>query len=262
MTNIIGAVSCHLQFETPREAFEQAAAYGLDAIEWFESGEARWTTAEYAPVIRRMAGEFGVCAAYHAPYIGAWSLAQADRDSARAVARDILERARRLDAGTVTLHIGTCPEGVERRTAIENAIEGLAAVLDDARRSGIRFVIENFTKCHNPRDLGDTVEDLAPFFDVFPEDVVGWTLDTGHAAITGNLDAMFTAFGTRLGNLHLHDSDGRTDGHLPPGNGVFDWQDLFRRLRSMAYQGPVTLEFPERSGRYPPFIKRLRMLHG
>jgi sugar phosphate isomerase/epimerase len=54
---------------------------------------------------------------------------------------------------------------------------------------------------------------------------LGLTLDCGHAAISGTLDAFLAEPRARLAHVHLHDNGGPTDTddpHRPLGEGVVD----------------------------------------
>ena len=48
--------------------------------------------------------------------------------------------------------------------------------------------------------------------------------------------------GKYLGHLHLHDNRGKSDEHLPVGNGTFPFAELFQILRSSNAQPTITLE--------------------
>jgi len=41
----------------------------------------------------------------------------------------------------------------------------------------------------------------------------------------------------------LHDTHGRDEEHLLPGQGIVDFRRVFRRLGSLGYTGPFTLDF-------------------
>jgi len=45
-----------------------------------------------------------------------------------------------------------------------------------------------------------------------------------------------------LGQIHLHDNDGRTDSHLAVGEGIFDFTGLFDYLRGQGLKPLITLE--------------------
>jgi len=258
MDNPIGAVSCHISSRSVEEIVEKAVQYGLDFVEWFESGDRVWTTPDQASQVRRLSRKFGTGVSFHAPYVGKWSPVGPDAHHARKVVRDIMDRARLLGAQTVTMHIGTLSPGRSRTEVVNELCEVLLQEVARLREAEICFAFENFTACHSPADLGDRVEDLTTLLSALPPDVAGWTLDTGHAVITGSMDRLLDALGERLRNVHLHDSDGQTDGHLPPEQGIVDWAALLARLKELDYRGPLTLEFPETSGIWPSFVERLR----
>ncbi len=73
---------------------------------------------------------------------------------------------------------------------------------------------------------------------------VGFCLDTGHLmAFAGTgwqpwLDQLIPW----LGQLHLHDNDGRNDQHIAVGTGLFDFQALFDHLRREKLFPIITLE--------------------
>ena len=41
----------------------------------------------------------------------------------------------------------------------------------------------------------------------------------------------------RFGNIHIADNDPAGAGHLPVGEGVIDWLEFFRTLRTIGYDG-------------------------
>jgi len=73
---------------------------------------------------------------------------------------------------------------------------------------------------------------------------IGHTFDIGHwflfsdVPITEWLDAM----GPYLKHLHLHDNTGKSDAHLPVGEGKIDFNQFFSELHKHALQPSMTLE--------------------
>ena len=258
MDNLLGAVSCHLTFTSPEEAFIQAAGYGLGTIEWFESREPRFSLPDTAREIRVLAAKYGVANSYHAPYLGPWSLGTLDSSDAAGRAVDMVERAARLEARSVTVHLGASRQGRSRDEALRIAVAAIAAAAVTAEREGVTMAVENFTRSHSEMDLGDSVEEMELALSQCPPGIVGLTLDTGHAAIGRCLPEILDRLGDRIVNTHLHDTDGTTDGHLPPGAGIIDWEWLLGRLLALDYAGPLTFEFREATGMYPEFIGFVR----
>ena len=48
--------------------------------------------------------------------------------------------------------------------------------------------------------------------------------------------------GKKLAHLHLVDSDGHSDDHLIPGDGILPLPELLRELAERGYQGKATIE--------------------
>lgn len=69
-------------------------------------------------------------------------------------------------------------------------------------------------------------------------------LDTGHCSVFGlsPADAVRLLGKEYLRAMHVHDNDGRADGHMLPGEGVIDWEDFARALAEVDCACPVSLE--------------------
>ena len=76
----------------------------------------------------------------------------------------------------------------------------------------------------------------------------GFTLDTGHSILYGEGPVSYLErSGSRLRHLHLHDNLGGDseryhDLHLPPGQGIVDWERLAIELRNRKYSGTSVFE--------------------
>lgn len=254
MKNRIGVVSCHLSFDSLREAFEKACAFGFGVIEWFESDTPDFSEPDTAAQIVALSDEYGIVSEYHAPYRGPWDLGRLQPDEISARLHQALMRARRLGAERVTLHMGTHAPDTSRDTAIEKVAHAFA----QAAGGDIRLCVENSTTCHNQTELGVTTRELERCFEIIGKKPLGWTLDVGHANVTDNLFELLERFGNRLLSTHLHDTDGISDGHLPPGKGTVDWSRLFSVFVRMGYEGPLNFEFPETSDAFPEFARSIQ----
>ncbi len=69
-------------------------------------------------------------------------------------------------------------------------------------------------------------------------------LDTGHCAVLGLSagDAVRLIGKDYLWVLHVHDNDGLRDRHLPPYDGVLDWDDFSDALAEIDFDGTLSLE--------------------
>ncbi len=73
---------------------------------------------------------------------------------------------------------------------------------------------------------------------------IGFCLDTGHLmAFAGTgWQPWLAELSPWLGQLHLHDNDGRGDAHIAVGEGIFDFQALFQHLKQESQVPFITLE--------------------
>lgn len=68
-------------------------------------------------------------------------------------------------------------------------------------------------------------------------------LDTGHAFLSGQEPAhMARILGDNLKVLHLQDSDGNDDLHIPPTCGNIDWADFWKALKEIGFKGELNFE--------------------
>ncbi len=147
--------------------------------------------------------------------------------------------ARDIRAGLIVVHIGRievlgidpaqAPEAV-RREALENGVEFLRAAARLAEDTGVVLGVENLL--HKPGDVLQSYQELVEVVEASGSQVVGITLDTGHAELTDGLDDAVEAFGPHLRHLHVHDCVGGED-HHEVGQGSLDlskYADVLRKV--------------------------------
>jgi len=113
----------------------------------------------------------------------------------------------------------------------------LREACDFAEDFGISFLLENMINlerllCRNPEELLGMIEDV-------DRTNMGACLDVGHANNVGKLDE-FLKHSSEFKHLHLHDNDGSSDQHLPPGRGTIDWEKV--KLSFSEYTGRAVIE--------------------
>ena len=147
--------------------------------------------------------------------------------------------------------------GAEKAVIHPGYIDGLAVyVVDDAlalamdsldrigRRAmelGVVLCIENMFPRLGPYAAPD---DFEVIFRRFPE--LKLVLDTGHAHIGDpagrRIVDFILRFKDRLAHVHISDNMGRSDDHLPVGQGTIPFKAVARALRSVRYDSTITLE--------------------
>lgn len=74
---------------------------------------------------------------------------------------------------------------------------------------------------------------------------LGMCLDVGHFNCFNNGYTIYEAvklMGEKLKALHVHDNDGKSDTHLFPGHGTFDFVGLIKGLKDINFRGVFSLE--------------------
>jgi sugar phosphate isomerase/epimerase len=173
----------------------------------------------------------------HALFGGEMDLGIADEDQrTRGLATHTrtLQIAADLGAPNVVFHIG----GRRSHVAMDRVLHSVEQLLPTAAHTGVDIAIENLP----PGLLGSDPADLVEIMAAFESPRVGVCLDTGHANLTGGCDRWLDAVGPRINMVHLHDNQGDSDSHLPPGMGTIAWDRVQRRLREHGYQGPWVSE--------------------
>ena len=119
-----------------------------------------------------------------------------------------------------------------------------------ARNAGIKISIENMWQRHpqTKHIIDDVCADpyeLVRYHDTLDDpDTFNICLDIGHVALCGREpeDAVRIIGHDRLGALHVHDVDYKTDLHTLPGLANIDFDAVCRALGEIDYTGVFTLE--------------------
>jgi len=140
-----------------------------------------------------------------------------------------LDMTAALQADIMVMHSGFLPffSRGGRRHWFSNWAERMKPVLERAGELDITLAIENSWE--------DRPEVLEHLLELLNSEDVYVCLDTGHLNTFSRLpiDYWWNRLGEKVVAMHLHDNDGLSDDHLPPGRGTFDFQRLGRLLVRM-----------------------------
>ena len=156
-----------------------------------------------------------------------------------------LEYCAQLGGRIAVVHVsGPVEEGwYEESVRMSKAfVEELKSIAD---KLGIRLALENLWRSDRPQ-LGYSLAELAQ---AFPDEELGFCLDTGHAAINRvDITTDLQAAGQRLLSVHAHNNDGLRDRHWLPPQGVLDWLEVEESLAAAGYEGCRVLEVSGNGG--------------
>lgn len=128
----------------------------------------------------------------------------------------------------------------DAEVAHSNNVALVKRLLPFAEKYNVTLCLENMPfKSHTI----STVSKTAEFIDEIHHKNLGMCFDTGHAILFGHQSGdMVRLIGHRLKALHVHDNDGNQDLHLPPFEGIIDWEDFRVALREIEFSGCLSLE--------------------
>ncbi|MFM7131495.1 MAG: sugar phosphate isomerase/epimerase family protein [bacterium] len=147
--------------------------------------------------------------------------------------------AESLGAAVMVVHPGglSAPDEMQKRKEV--LAESLARLAGHLEGGRLRLGVENMPRGVYP---GSHMSDLKEIMESLGTSRLGLVLDTGHANITGGVVAETIAAGNWLLSTHVHDNNGKSDTHLPPGQGTVDWAEWLKILDDTGYSGLVMLE--------------------
>jgi len=154
--------------------------------------------------------------------------------------RRCLEVAAALGARYTVVHPSSGRGPIfDRGEAARLAKEALAELAVRAGQLGVGLAVENVGL--GKAALFDQGEYAALFGEV--EGLLA-LLDVGHAFINGwDIPQIVGVLGEKLAALHLHDNDGREDGHLPLGEGKTEWPAVWKAVQVSAATPALVLEY-------------------
>ena len=233
-------------------AFRLAAELGMGLELPFDLFEAI-PSLPGAEEVRGLARRYGVELTVHLPFadLNLASLFPKSYRVALERTRDGLAFAEGVGARVAVLHTGSVP--VRHPIAIEAAWSRMEEALSALRPLPVPVAVENLAL--EEKDLVQGPEDLKRLLDRFPD--YGFCLDYSHAFVEGGearVRAYLEGLGDRLVHLHLNDTPGDRDRHLPVGEGGIPYP----RLRPPRIPETATFEVRGRGAELAASRKRIR----
>ena len=159
-----------------------------------------------------------------------------------------------LGGAVIVMHTGYLPQFSRhgRRLWFRNWRDRFPRLLERADRAGVTIALEN--------TWDDRPEVLLQLADLAGDPGLRFCLDTGHVNVFSRRPVCewWRGVGDRTAALHLHDNDGSSDDHLPPGRGSFDFPALASLLAGRDALPLLDLEVDHpRAAEGKRFVERL-----
>jgi sugar phosphate isomerase/epimerase len=148
--------------------------------------------------------------------------------------------ARELGASCITTEPGGPVEnGASWSAAMKLFVEMLKPVAEHAEKEGVLLLVEP-----EPGLLIETADQFLEFMQHIDSPALGLNFDVGHMYCVGDDPGpTIHRLAPYIRHMHLEDiAATRVHHHLVPGEGAIDFASVFRAIRSIGYNGWVTIE--------------------
>ncbi|MEM4576974.1 MAG: sugar phosphate isomerase/epimerase [Candidatus Nezhaarchaeales archaeon] len=183
----------------------------------------------------------------HAPFDGI--NISTPQNALRAVALKLIEdsirHAYEIDAKLVVIHSGFISplDFLKPKVSWNLFLDSLKRLNKLANDLDIYVGVENM-----PSDVSAAIrsyKDAIRFMEeIHALEMLGLTLDIGHTNTINTYEARdyLLRVGDRILHLHLHDNDGKSDGHLAVGSGTVNWALILPLVKGLKLVGGLTIE--------------------
>ena len=151
-----------------------------------------------------------------------------------------LTLAKELGAPCITTEPGGPLEpGQSWSAALEIFVEMIKPVAEHAEKEGVLLLVEP-----EPGLLIETVEQFLEFMKHMDSPAIAMNYDIGHAyCVKDDPATTIPLVAKHIRHFHLEDiAASRVHHHLVPGEGAIDFASVFRAIKSIGYNGWVTIE--------------------
>ena len=138
---------------------------------------------------------------------------------------------------------GSWPEDCSREQALQNVADCLRRSLDYAEENGVMFALEDHP------EIGKSIRDFTRILELVDDDRLKVNLDTSNPMEAGDSPVELTQL-VKERVVHIHASDRSADlSHQVVGEGCVAFPEIFRILKSVNYDGWLSLEAGGKKGK-------------
>ena len=237
----------HSRFD--REELAAIKNAGIEAVELsfqFDKSMNEFDFPERSEEYRIMAEEVGIeLWSLHLPFGAALDISSKE-DYLRAIAyytnRKLIEAGAKMGVKVIVLHPSSEPISDSiRPDRLKNSREGIIRLREICDRFGLKLAVENLPRtclCNTSREMIELLSGTG----------AGIVFDTNHSLAEDNVEFLSALVdsGIPIYSLHISDYDFVDERHRLPGDGINDWDGIFRELERAGYTGPMMYEVPSK----------------
>lgn len=196
--------------------------------------------------VQRLADSYGLPVEVYTPEHNAYPYNymignQAQWEDAMAYLETALEMGKAMGAEYTLISAGHAGNTSSAEEIRQRLLRSLRRLADKAQKLNHKILLEPLTSfesnvCNTSNDLSEILEEIDMPCLMGMCDVVVPFIEQEPA-----MD-YFEKLGSRMGHLHLVDSDGTSETHVIPGDGVMPLKELLCAIREYGYTGRATIE--------------------
>ena len=246
-----GLFTCGYQRTTIEKAFADAKAFGYDYIELWGGRPHAYAPdlcrrdSEELKLLREQIEAFALPVLVYTPEHNAYPFnymqgTERQWEESMEYLAKALHAAALLSAPYMLVSAG---HGGDRppKERHERLVRSLARLSEEAGKSGRVVLLETLTRYES--NTCTTLAELKAVLEEVDSPYLMGMCDVAAPFTCGEDPAEYARLlGRRLLHLHVVDSDGKSDTHLIPGEGIMDLGDILRRMKAYGYDGSATIE--------------------
>ena len=149
-----------------------------------------------------------------------------------------IDMARFLSCRNVSVTSGRMVPGVRPEKSLELLKQSLFEIVEYAEARQVRVGME-----YEPGLLVERADELDGLILEIGAENFGANLDLGHSYLAGEVPSLVAGrLASKIFHIHLEDIRNRKHYHLIPGEGDIDFEEIFKALDLIDYDGFVTVE--------------------
>lgn len=149
-----------------------------------------------------------------------------------------IDMARFLSCRNVSVTSGRMVPGVRPEKSLELLKQSLFEIVEYAEAKNVRVGME-----YEPGLLVERADELVGLILEIGAENFGANLDLGHSYLAGEVPSLVAGrLASKIFHIHMEDISHRKHYHLIPGEGDIDFEEIFKALELIDYDGFVTVE--------------------
>jgi len=130
------------------------------------------------------------------------------------------------------------PHDMDWEAIWDNYVDSIRQCTKIAKSHGIKFALEG-----HPQVIVGTTDAFLRLFDQIDSEYLGMNYDTGMQYIQREYPPIsFKKLGSKIFHIHARDTDGLITWNFPIGQGILDWEEIITVLKSIGYDGFLSIE--------------------